>query len=268
MKGHVIEMKDHAMRQIVSRAARLLAPVAMVAALAVSAACAHAGATAKAAKQASRTSAQSGSCTLQQRREALSGDQHAILAKLGSLVTLRNNADVGQLAKIGYAALVHGQTSLKGMGLTVMGDMMHQAAHRPAALFYRPRPGAPNGPRDGLDFPYHLAGWAYPLPYDWHHSPTLLPCVNRADWFIHERGLHLYDTGGFLPVPPKEVVYGTAAGADAPKVKPPNFSHPRAWDIHVWLTKSGIPTIGITNPGKPIPGLAVPPGSFFYPPQP
>jgi len=262
-------MKGHAMRQLLLRMARVLAPVALVAALAASAGCASINPVAKAAQQPSHGSADGTGCTPSQRRAALAEDQRVILAKLGDLVTLRNQADAKRLAKIGYAGYAHWQTSLAGIGVTVMGDLMHQTADRPGMLMYRPRPGAPNGPHDGFDFPYRLAGWGYPGPYDWHQHPTtLLPCVGRAEWFIHERGIHLYDTGGFLPTPPKEAVRGTAAGADFPKTKSPDQSHPRSWDIHVWLTGSGVPTTGIHNPGTPIPGLDLPAPSFFHPSEP
>lgn len=249
------------------KALSVLASTAVAAGIVVSAGCAHSDHAASTVRDV--THAPVAGCTQTERRAALAGDQRAVLATLGSLTTLRNQADADRLAALGYNQYAHWDTSLRGMGWSVANDLMHQDAHHPGFLFYRPRPGAPNGAHDGLDFPYRLVGWGYPLPYDWQHYPAaLLPCVGYTDWFIHERGVHIYSTGGFRPVPPAETVRGTAPGADFPQVPPPDFGHPRSWDIHMFLSPSGVPGISILNRGFPVPGLGVPPFSFYHPPLP
>jgi len=210
------------------------------------------------------------SCTPKERREMLAEDQRALLEKLGDLVVLRDEADLARLAALGFDAFPHWQTSLTGVGWTVadLEAIMAQTPGKPGRLNYRPAGGS-NGPHDGYDFPFVLAGWTYLAPYDVaQHPASLLPCVDRAEWFVHERGIHRYEDGGFDPVPPAEQRYGTAAGATSPAAQPPNYGHPRSWDVHVWLRRSGVPTISVVNPGRPIPGLDVPPGNIPPPPAP
>ncbi|MQA79839.1 MAG: hypothetical protein GEV10_15385 [Streptosporangiales bacterium] len=210
------------------------------------------------------------SCTPRDRRQTLARDQRRLLARLGTLVVLRDEADVDRLTALGFDSFPHWQTSLTGVGWTAadMDAMMAPTPGKPSMLSYRPS-GTSNGPRDGYDFPYVLAGWSYQAPYDVAKYPAqLLPCVSRAEWFAHERGIHLWDDGGFEPVPPVEEQYGTAPGADPPQAPPPSYGHPRAWDLHIWLNGTPVPTTSVRNPGRPIPGLDVPEGTFFFPPMP
>lgn len=207
------------------------------------------------------------SCTPGEGRRTLWRDQWRLLAKLRDLVVLRDKQDVERLAALGFDSYPHWQTSLAGVGWTAadMDVIMRPEPGHPAMLMYRPS-GTENGPADGFDFPYYLAGWAYLAPYDVEQHPAdLLPCVSRANWFVHERGIHIAENGGFEPVPPVEDEYGTAPGADPPAAPPPSYGHPRSWDAHVWLSAKG-PVISVRNPGRPIQGIALPHGTFFYPP--
>lgn len=213
------------------------------------------------------------SCSPADRRAALTHAQRTVAHRLGALTTLRGPADLERLAAIGYDSFPHWHTSLGRVGWTVsdLDRIRRPEPGMPAMLNYRPdedaADDAENGPHDGLDFPYVLAGWTYLAPYDPAQVPTrLLPCVRPAEWFVHERGIHRHDNGGFLPVPPVEQRYGSAPGAQPLAAEPPNYGHPRSWDLHVWMAPSGTPTVSIRNPGRPISGLDVPPGTFFHPP--
>ena len=81
-------------------------------------------------------------------------------------------------------------------------------------------PPSPNATDEDLagstytpDFPYTLVGWAYATSYNFARYPTGRgpACMNRSDWYVHERGIHDVPALGFIPVPPKEALQGQAA---------------------------------------------------------
>jgi hypothetical protein len=253
-------------------------------------------------------------CSAQNRTNELRAAQAGVLRMLdrgtpnGSddLTTLKDEGDLAELAALGYNFYPHHQTSLRGMAWPVLDtftDPADQTAERPQLLLYGPTPPPPPGtvthPRDGFDFPYRLRGWAYvPLGYDYARHPADIPgleCVERKEWFVHERGIHTFDDGDFDPYPPEEELqgvapHGTARGGDTtsltPQLKPGDFPHGRSWDLHAWCAsdcvtpKSDIPTVSMLNPGTAIPGVdpnvgvSPPPSwpnppypSFYYPPS-
>ena len=211
-------------------------------------------------------------CSRAERRQALAREQRLVLARLGPLTTLRNEADQALLAARGYQIPAHGYTSLGGMGVTLTpADFLVNplAPGNPDLLFYEPDPAASDvSDPSGADFPYRLRGWGYITWYDYNQHPTSLSrCLVRDDWFVHERGVHTLD-GGMEARPPQEDVHGTAPGNDfaVPSPLNPGVPHPRWWDIHFWLDER-VPAVSLLNPGSPIRGVDPHLGEwFFYPP--
>ena len=214
-------------------------------------------------------------CTAAERSRTLALDQRRVLARVGPLTTLRGPLDQAALAARGWSVPPHQYTSIGGMAVAFARTDFLTAPVEPGnpfLLLYAPSPDTRNvaDPR-GADFPYRLRGWAYVAPYDFYQHPTGLGlCVPRADWFVHERGVHTFDDGGFQAVPPEEEVHGTAPGSDPPPPPSPTrpgFPHPRFWDVHIWLDGDHVPTVSMLNPGEPIPGIDPHVGEwFFYPP--
>ena len=212
-------------------------------------------------------------CTTSERRRALAEDQRLVLARVGDLTTIDDLADFAALAGRGWNVPPHGWNSFRGMGVAALrgGELARPEPlpGRPELLFYRPDPGASDVTDPfGADFPYRLAGWGYLGSYDFARHPTGAgACFRRADWFVHERGIHDLQTLGFVPVPPKEDFHGQDPGNEPFAPFPPGFPHPRFWDMHLWLGPEGVPTVSMLNPGIPIPGIDPRVGvSFFYPP--
>jgi hypothetical protein len=214
-----------------------------------------------------------GECTPAQRRTALAEDQRLVLARVGDLTRLDDLVDLAALAGRGWNVLPHGWNSFRGMGMAVLrGEEIPRPEPlpgRPELLLYRPDPGASNVTDPlGADFPYQLAGWGYLGSYDFAKHPTSAgSCFTRTDWFVHERGIHDFQTLGFVPVPPKEDFHGHSPGNEPFVPLTPGVPHSRFWDMHVWLGAEGLPTVSMLNPGTPIPGIDPHVGSwFFYPP--
>ncbi len=236
-------------------------------------------------------------CTSQLRADQLKQAQQSVLGMLGTLTTLTNEVDLAALAVLGYDFYDHQQVSFKGMGWPVVNPDGN-TADRPFVLLYSPTPHPPESdltvtePRDGFDFPYHLAGWAYSPPgYNFGSDPSVagLECIGRQEWFVHERGIHPFKTGGMTSLPPPEELdgdtpHGTSYGQDTrsllTQMAPGDFPHPRIWDLHVWLDGDDLPTVSMLNPGDPIPGInpdngvSPPPQwpnspypAFYYPPR-
>lgn len=236
-------------------------------------------------------------CTQGQRDDQLEAAQHAVLALVDDLATIEDAADLSRLAALGYSFYPHQMVSLEGMGWPVLDTLAPQdpdqatpIPSRPTLLLFAPTtpiaPGTVTEPRDGFDFPYHLAGWAYLFPYDFAEHPTVggdggafLPCLEREEWFVHERALHPFDSGAMKPIPPDEDHHGTSPGNAPPHPESPgDIPHGRAWDVHLWLDEDNVPAVSALNPGAPIPGVDAhvgtsPPGRaepdpwFFYPRQ-
>lgn len=233
----------------------------------------------------SRAQAQSTACTAKDRADQLEQAQSDILGMLRpapgvELTTLQSEADLAALAALGYSFYPHQQVSVRGMGWPVFDTASETpAAGRPSLLLYAPSGEKVIAPRDGFDFPYRLAGWAYLFRYVPGERPRVLSCLGETGWFVHERGIHTFGDGDFDPIrPDNDEPRGTAEGADVPCAtdpfsgvfctdrQPGDFGHPRSWDTHVWLDGDDVPTVSMTNPGHKIPGVDAQVGkAFFFP---
>lgn len=236
------------------------------------------------------------SCRERQLKQA----QQDVLAMLGEgttvdLTSLDGAADLAALAGLGYDFYDHQMVSFERMGWPVVGPLVKQTGGQPFVLLYAPTVpdiiGTVTDPRDGFDFPYELAGWAYSPEgrYDFGEDPRPiegLDCVERAEWFVHERGIHPFEDGGMRPFPPPEEIdgrtpHGTSYGEDTRprEAGPGDLPHPRIWDLHVWLDGDEVPTVSILSPVD-IPGIdpdvdiSPPPEwpdppypAFYYPPR-
>jgi hypothetical protein len=225
-------------------------------------------------------------CTQAQSVAALKYEQARILQELAPFRVLENPEKLAALAfpnavtGVSYSILTHMYDPLGGMGFTVASlqglSGGQPVAGQPTLLLYRPNPAA----RDVTDpskpaFPYTLVGWGYTAPYDPGHTPTFgsdpgLKCIRPSQWLVHERGVHPGNTWQFMPLPPKESWHGQAAGQTIPTAAECHcvigMTHPRVWDLHIFLGSNGIPTVSMFNPGTPIPGFNVGGGvAFFYP---
>ncbi|MEV3991078.1 hypothetical protein AB0J57_19420 [Streptomyces sp. NPDC049837] len=229
-------------------------------------------------------------CTHEQRQAALREDQRRVLELIGEEHRVLNNSE--ELRELGrprlasqtaYNFLDHRFASARNMGVGIVDTLEPVEGAvvepgRPDVLLYAPDPRAENViDPDGPDFPYTLVGWAYaPSGYSYADWPQALPCIERADWFVHERSIHPADTWQNIPAPPR---FGEAfPGAEpnelpilpdecTPAPCPPGLQHPRIWDIHFWLGSGGVPSLSILKPGRPIRGWDPEVGrGFFYPP--
>lgn len=207
--------------------------------------------------------------------------QKGVLDLLGhetaaDLTTLENESELAALAAKGYGFYDRQQTSVRGMGWAVF-DTAYESPPgpgRPTLLLYAPSGDNVTEARDGFDFPYRLAGWAYAFPYSPGKEPTLLSCIEEAEWFVHEAGVHTYKDGHFVPVrPADDEPRGFAPGENpcpafacpAPW-EPGDYGHGRLWDLHLWRGDDGVPSVSMTNPGPKIPGVDPQIGkAFFYP---
>ncbi|MDP8930148.1 MAG: hypothetical protein M3O70_16660 [Actinomycetota bacterium] len=240
-------------------------------------------------------SVQPTSCSGSERRAALRTEQADVEALVGEqFMTLDGSAELAALAtrnpitdRGAYDFLDHQFASARGVGVAII-DTASLASGitpgKPNLLFYAPSPEATNviDPY-GPDFPYRLVGWGYTpaSAYNWKQHPMELDerCITRADWFVHERGIHPADTWQNIAVPPpNDDPHGTAVGDEPiapeecdPEPCPAGFQHPRIWDIHFWLDGSGegVPSVSILHPRGMIAGWDPDVGvSFFYPPPP
>lgn len=235
------------------------------------------------------------SCSPEDRAKALRAEQTAVEELLGKnteldLTELMNEADVVALAAKGYDFYPHRQTSLRGMGWTVFAPFERQnppRAGHPNLLFYEPS-GEDVAEPEGFDFPYRLAGWAYvPLTYDPSQHPVIAEdnpteasalgkCLTRDDWFVHERMIHPFDTGGIDNRPPEEKAHGSSTGTlTAPEpvtdCNPTGFistngdlCHARSWDIHLWRDNDGVAQVSVLNPSHKISGIDPQLGKAFF----
>lgn len=235
------------------------------------------GATAAVLATVASAAAAAPGCNDGTRRAAFAEDQRLVLERLRrvpgvDLTALRGAGDLAALVALGYDFPPHQYVSFRGMGFAML-DLERLASPpargHPALLFYAPSPAAVSvtDPRDSLDFPYELAGWGYLARYDFVEAPSELPCVERADWFVHERGVHPFEDGGMAAVPPEERFHGEAVGSEAPSSDDPrDIGHERFWDIHVWRSDDATPSVSIVNPGRDIPGVDPEVGlNWFYP---
>lgn len=230
------------------------------------------------------TQSEAGVCASEARAQELGRAQDDVIDLLRpapgvDLTTLHDEADLAELAALGYDFYPHQQTSVRGMGWPVLDTTGATAPGRPSLLLYGPSGHSVTAPRDGFDFPYRLAGWAYLFGYDPDERPRVLSCLGDEDWFVHERGIHTFDDGDFDPVRPRsDDPRGTAAGDDVPCAtdpvsgvfctdrQPGDFGHPRSWDTHLWLDGDDVPTVSMTNPGHKLAGIDAQIGhAFFFP---
>lgn len=207
-------------------------------------------------------------CTQAQTDADLAADQAAILAAY----TTTDPHVV--LPALGYAIPPHGYTSIVGAGVAFASvpsgfSPGGVTLGSPELLLYAPRPMAAG--ESAADYqatitdlvpdpPYTLIGWAYGTIYNPDQRPRL-GCIPSERWFVHEAGYHLAN-GDMGLTPPAE----TVAGAENVLVPPPGIPigvfHPRIWDLHLWASPTGTPTVAIFPP-TPVPGLALPPATFF-----
>lgn len=209
-----------------------------------------------------------------ERDASLRADEANLLARLGRLDTLRGPADLASLAALGYALPVHMLVSFHNMGVSfARPEAILEKEVRsgyPGVVIYRPNPAAvdvadPYRPA----FPYELVGWGHGVRY----TPGVVPtsrdlCVNPADWFVHEQGVHTLPTWGFAAQPPPERFRGEVPGEIFPlPLAAFGPTHGRFWDIHVWRDPAGgTPVVGIHRPFDHIAGLPMASDtSFFYP---
>lgn len=232
-------------------------------------------------------------CTGSERRAVLRTEQAEVLDHLRDHMVLENEADLALLGAPdpqtgrAYNLLDHKFASAQGIGIGIV-DSLAIDPGRPGApdvLFYAPNREATDEEvtePDTPDFPYRLVGWAYALPYNWEQRPRRLDgidgrCITPADWFVHERSVHPFDTWQNVPAPvPQEEFHGADDGQQlpippdqcVPSPCPPGIQHGRIWDIHFWLDGAGegVPSVSILNRRERILGWDPDVGvSFFYP---
>lgn len=143
----------------------------------------------------------------------------------------------------------------------------------PSLLLYSPRPRRQGESEQEYlraitdifpDPPYTLIGWVYGKPMISTTRPVFQNgCVASDQWFIHEAGYHL-NNGNMILEAPTEAVAGSV-WRTLP-VNPPfgGIFHPRIWDLHVWRSPTGRPSLSI-NARTRQPGLVLPAGTFFTP---
>jgi hypothetical protein len=240
-------------------------------------------------------------CTPAQRQASFAAERARVTWLLAPFTTLRSPADAALLAAAGFGLWGHGFTSFDGAGVAVArndivvpgqdvaltGPSAPPAAElitslvrplipkdMPQLLFYRPDPRATDVTNPHVPaFPYTLVGWGYAGSYDLARTPGLGPtCLTRADWYVHERGIHDLPSLGFIPDPPAEAFHGQDPG-QAP-VSPlllllhPGFTHSRAWNAFLWLGPGGALATGLTDPYERISGVDMHEGSWMFQPPP
>lgn len=245
-------------------------------------------------------------CTPAERHADLRDEQTVVLDLVShygpgdgqDLTTLNGPEDMAALARgdaesrTFYSVYDHAFVSFRDMGMAVLNtgdngtepaDHTRRRPGKPDLLLYAPNSlTADATDPDGADFPYNLVGWAYSPLYDPEQHPTFLGgCVTRADWFVHERGIHPADTWGMVAVPPDEEGrrHGEHPGQDpilasecddpatiAVELCPAGIQHPRIWDIHLWLGKEAA-SISMLSP-FPIAGIDPEVGKAFFYPEP
>lgn len=196
-----------------------------------------------------------------QRASSLVADQSRVLSMLGTLTTLRSPLDQARLALRGYPIPSHQAVSFRDLGVAFAAPAgllgVVPSSGGPTLLMYAPRPGANSTDAYGFDYPLTLVGWAYSASY----KPTVRPtipglCINRADWFFHEQGVHPFNNWGYVPTPPRESVLGAAQGSLIQQSGPLGVYHARIWDIHVFRNNfGGVPTIWPIKAGSGISGI-------------
>jgi hypothetical protein len=215
-------------------------------------------------------------CTPDERAQALAAEQARVLELLEDVRVLADESDFEVLKRprglaASYTIPSHALTSILGMGFSV-ANAGRVVPGEPHLLFYRPSPDAIDvGDPWGPDFPYELVGWGYGAVYTPGQVPIFpddpgLRCLELGDWFLHEAGVHPYDTGRYVMVAPEEEYAGQVA-APPPSLQAcgcEGAPHPRLWDIHFWIDGGDVPVVSMLNPGEPIPGWD-PEGAFFYP---
>lgn len=242
--------------------------------------------------------AQPDGCTGIERRDALRMEQSEVLDLLSGHTTLRNLGDLALLgspkvnpeapqAPRAYNLLDHKFASARGIGFSVVDSLAINPVTpgAPDVLFYAPDPEATEEEvtePDNPDFDYELVGWAYAAEYDFEERPMGLDgtdgrCITAADWFVHERSVHPFDTWQNVPAPPPdEEFHGADPGQQLPIPEnecdpepcPAGIQHGRLWDIHFWLdgAGNGVPSVSILNPRARILGWDPDVGvSFFFP---
>jgi hypothetical protein len=155
--------------------------------------------------------------------------------------------------------LSHGYAALATAG-AVATDNLEAPPPLPPLLLYEPSPSSTAADWldfDGPDDPYRLVGWAYVAPYMPGSQPPSRRCIAAAEWLVHEAGWHLQD-GGMQLTP----------GALEEPPRPPGLAihmwHPRVWDLHVWRSDDGVPTVSFANPRERPGGKVLPRDAFFY----
>lgn len=265
-------------RTLLSRGQTLAAIVGLLATTALAV-----PASAVSESQSKNESARQGTsaCTTVESRHARALEQARVLELLKDHRTLRNQADFDRLAAPNpetgdfYFLLPHMFASMKGIGLTIVNAGGGGPGH-PTLLFYEPTADKSTDLIDafGADYPYELVGWGYVSPYTpgqvptwWANDPGLR-CLKNTDWLIHERSVHPSDTWLNIAVPPAEEWAGQAAGETAPTAAecscPVGLNHGRFWDVHLWISPSGTPSVSMSNPGR-LTGGFDPGTGFFYP---
>ncbi|MEU7138071.1 hypothetical protein ABZ942_01335 [Nocardia sp. NPDC046473] len=179
---------------------------------------------------------------------------------------------MADLAGYGYVSVAHGMKSFENMGV-VVSDGAQALQHiflptstfvagRPSDLFYAPRystEAADTGSTSVPSFPYQLVGWVYGTAY----NPGAVPvatgmCIPAQEWFVHERGVHVFPGMEMVMDPPAEQWPGQVQGWSQPpllSLTPLGIAHPRLWTVQVWIDPNGgPPKIGFSYPFGHIPG--------------
>jgi hypothetical protein len=197
-------------------------------------------------------------CSAQDRHEALKAMQAEVVNAAPAHVESMKSA-LAPGGALGGWRLSHGFVVLAAAGAIVVDNMEAQSP-LPQLLIYEP--SARSTPDNWLDFdgpddPYRLVGWAFMEPYTPGSAPPPRRCFAPAEWFLHEAGWHLKD-GGMHLTP------GAAKEPARPRELAIHMWHPRVWDVHVWRSDDGVPTVGFANPNARRGGKNLPREAFFY----
>jgi hypothetical protein len=203
------------------------------------------------------TAAETG-CSPEERRQALYAMQAEVLAAApNELESFARAIEPG--GPLAGWRLSHGYVALATAG-AVAADNLEAPPPLPPLLLYEPSPSSTAADWldfDGPDDPYRLVGWAYVAPYRPGSEPPSRRCIAAEEWLVHEAGWHLEDGGMQL----------TPAAVEEPP-RPPGLAihmwHPRVWDLHVWRSDDGVPTVSFANPRERPGGKQLPRDGFFY----